>query len=227
MNGLGQQIADQTFPQANSSQDSTGRGTIYQTFNTSDLSLKNSLLFGGKLGYFFKDEGLSWLGVELEAFHSTPTIKAQNATFNQTITFQPNTPSQNPSVDCVPPPGGPAPTCPGSVITSGSLEVPESTLRLTTVAFNLVARYPGQLVQPYAGVGVGAFYFSSSTGSVQGSQVVPGLNALAGLKFLATEEWGLFLEGKYNLAAINNLGTIGLSGTYSAFNLLAGVAYHF
>ena len=40
-----------------------------QSFNTSDIGLKNSPLFGGKAGYFFKDEGFNWLGVELEAFY--------------------------------------------------------------------------------------------------------------------------------------------------------------
>jgi hypothetical protein len=46
---------------------------------------------------------------------------------------------------------------------------------------------------------------------------------------LATEEWGFFLEGKYNYATITNLDPSGngLSGVYSAFNAIAGVAYHF
>ena len=108
------------------------------------------------------------------------------------------------------------------------LPLAESSIRLITVAFNVVARYPGKVFQPYAGVGVGAFYFNS-TGQIDGHQVVPGLNAQAGLKVLATEEWGLFVEGKYNYATITNLDPsgYGLSGVYSAFNILAGVAYHF
>ena len=46
---------------------------------------------------------------------------------------------------------------------------------------------------------------------------------------LATEEWGLFVEGKYNYATITNLDPtgFGLSGVYNSFNVLAGVAYHF
>ena len=91
-------------------------------------------------------------------------------------------------------------------------------MRLITVAFNVVARYPGKIFQPYVGVGVGAFYFSSS-GQIDGHQVVPGINAQVGLKVLATEEWGLFVEGKYNYATITNLDPsgYGLSGAYSAF----------
>ena len=46
---------------------------------------------------------------------------------------------------------------------------------------------------------------------------------------LATVEWGVIVEGKYNYATITNLDPAGsgLSGVYNAFNLLAGVACHF
>src|SRR5574341_1208156 len=100
-------------------------------------------------------------------------------------------------------------------------------MRLLTVAFNVVARYPGKVFQPYVGVGAGAFYFSSS-GQISGRQVVPGLNAQAGLKMLVTEEWGFFIEGKYNYATISTLdSTFGLSGVYSAYSGVGGIAYHF
>jgi hypothetical protein len=53
------------------------------------------------------------------------------------------------------------------------------------------------------------------------------LNTLAGVKVLVTDEWGLFLEGKYNLASVSNFDqTFGLSGAYSVFHAVAGVAYH-
>ena len=101
-------------------------------------------------------------------------------------------------------------------------------MRLITVLFNVVARYPGTTFQPYVGIGGGAFHFSSS-GQIDGRQVVPGLNAQAGLKILATEEWGFFVEGKYNYATITNLDPagFGFSGVYSAINAVAGIAYHF
>lgn len=194
--------------------------TLTQTFNTSDLSLEQSALFGGKGGYFFKDEGLSWLGVEVEAFTTKPTIKTQTVSTEQDITFikrdfNPQCPNQALG------------QCSITEHLNSTLPVTQSSLRLVTVIFNVVARYPGTTFQPYAGVGGGGFYFSSS-GQIDGHQVVPGLNTQLGLKVLATEEWGLFVEGKYNLATITNLDpTFGLSGTYSAFNVLAGVAYHF
>ena len=44
----------------------------------SDLSLHKSVMYGGKLGYYF--DSLKWLGVETEGFNSTPHIKQQPAT---------------------------------------------------------------------------------------------------------------------------------------------------
>ena len=218
MDTYGQRLALQQFPGAATI---PPQGTLTQSFNTSDISLKNSPLFGGKAGYFFKDEGFNWLGVELEAFTSQPTIKNQTVSTSQEVTYLPFNPL--PPATCQP-----GITCQAQVTNNGTLQLSESSMRLITVAFNVVARYPGTIFQPYVGVGAGAFYFNSS-GQIDGRQVVPGLNTQAGLKVLATEEWGLFVEGKYNYATITNLDPsgYGLSGTYNAFNLLAGVAYHF
>jgi outer membrane protein W len=204
--------------------------TLTQNFQTSDLSLKQSALYGGKAGYFFKEEGFSWLGVELEAFTTTPTIKTQTLATNQDITFIYNVPGHGgtPGLSPCPTPTPYTTACSSQVQLNSTLPMTQSSLRLIAVLFNLVARYPGTTFQPYVGIGGGAFYFSSS-GQIDGRQVVPGLNAQAGLKVLATEEWGLFVEGKYNYATITNLDPVGygLSGVYSAFNVLAGVAYHF
>ncbi|NJN37073.1 MAG: porin family protein, partial [Nitrospiraceae bacterium] len=108
----GQRLAQQQFPQANDPQDALGRGTLTQTFKSSDLSLKQSPIFGIKGGYFFNDEKLPWLGVELEAFTSTPTIKSQTLSTVQDVTYQPNTPAS--AQNCVPP--VPFPNCPAYVV---------------------------------------------------------------------------------------------------------------
>lgn len=224
---LGQQLAEQQFPQANDPLNSGGRGTLTQSFKTSDVSLKNSAIFGGKVGYFFTEEKLPWLGVELEAFITNPKIKAQTLSTEHDITYQPNTPA--PAASC-PPQNiiNPLPNCPAFVRNNSTLSLEESSLRVTTVAFNVIARYPGTVFQPYVGVGGGAFYFSSSNGSIQGRQVYPGLNALAGARLLVTEEWGIFAEGKYNMANVTNFDpAFGLSGMYSIFHLVAGVSFHF
>src|SRR5262249_25408400 len=152
-------------------------------------------------------------GVELEAFTATPNIKSQTLSTTQGITLIRATPGTPP---CLPPPTA---NCSMQETLHSQVSLDESSLRLITVAFNVVTRYPGKVFQPYIGVGGGAFYFKSSNGSIQGRQVVPGLNAMAGVKILATEEWGFFLEGKYNRASISNFDpTYGLSGEYSAFS---------
>ncbi|MEQ1847497.1 MAG: hypothetical protein ABL983_18185 [Nitrospira sp.] len=217
MNQLGRRQALAQFPNAND----PAAASLTQSYKTSDIDLKNSTILGGKVGYFFTDEKLSWLGLELEAFSSKPSIKTQTLDYEQTISYKPTT-VPNPCT------GLPNPTCPITVTNRGQLPLSESSLRVSTVALNLIARYPGQVFQPYAGVGVGAFYFSSSKGSIQGRQFTPGLNLLTGVKVLVTDEWGFFAEGKYNLANVSSFDpTFGLSGTYSIFHLIGGVAYHF
>lgn len=44
----------------------------------SDLALKDSVAYGGKVGYFFP--GVNWLGVETELYNTTPHVKQQSAT---------------------------------------------------------------------------------------------------------------------------------------------------
>jgi hypothetical protein len=223
---LGQRLAEQQFGDAIKPTDAEGRGTLTQTFKTSDASLKNSAIFGGKVGYFFTDEKLPWLGIELEAFTTVPKIKPQTLSTVHDITYQPNDPEFASAPACQL--NGSGLRCPASALNRSSLSVQESSLRVTTLAFNLIARYPGDILQPYVGIGGGAFYFSSANGTFQGRQFYPGLNALVGVKLLIDEEWGLFAEGKYNMANISNFDpTFGLSGMYSIYHLVAGIAYHF
>ncbi len=220
MNQLGERTDTQFF---SGGQAVPRTGTYTQQLHSSDLSLKHSALFGGRAGYFFADQGFSWLGAEFEVFTTTPTIKHQTVNTRHDITFNPFT---------VEPPNGIPPcilgqTCQIQQSIPGTVNVPESSMRLITFAFNVVARYPGKVFQPYAGVGGGAFYFSSS-GGIRGHQVVPGLNAFGGLKVSVFDDVGLFIEGKFNRATITNFdSTFGLSGEYSSFNVLAGIAYHF
>ncbi|BCA54919.1 exported protein of unknown function [Nitrospira sp. KM1] len=231
MNTLGDRLAQQQFSSflcPGSACDTTGGkglGQVTQNFQATNIALKSSAIVGGKAGYFFKEEGFSWLGVEVEAFTTTPTIKNQSITTAQGIVYTPF--QQPPTVSINGGCQGAIGSCAESVYRQGTLQLTESRMRLITVAFNVVARYPGKVFQPYVGVGAGAFYFSS-TGQISGRQVVPGLNLSTGIKILLTETWGLFLEGKYNRATFSNLDpNFGLSGEYSAFNGIGGIAYHF
>lgn len=199
--------------------------TLNQNYKTEDLALKSSPIFGAKGGYFFNDAGLPWLGVELEAFTTKPSIKQQTVASTQDITFA-LSPNTQPVLPCAAPPSK---TCSQYEVLRSTQNISASSLRLVTLGLNVVARYPGTKFQPYVGAGVGAFYFfSDKTAQFDGHQVVPGFTAMAGMKFLATEEWGFFFEGKYNLATITTFDAVyGLSGQYSAINFVGGIAYHF
>src|SRR5712692_5210940 len=60
----------------------TGNGS-FAGFNFSDLKLKDSIEYGGRIGYFFpRTRGA--LGFEVEGFNTTPHIKQQDVTFNGT-----------------------------------------------------------------------------------------------------------------------------------------------
>jgi len=56
-----------------------GTGSIHGV-QFSDISFKNTFIYGGKLGYFFDDPSWKWIGMELEVFNSNPHIKQQTVT---------------------------------------------------------------------------------------------------------------------------------------------------
>ena len=192
--------------------------TVSQSFKTSNLSLANSAVYGAKVGYFFTREGYSWLGLELDAFTSKPDIKQQSLSTRQEFTFTPGS-----TTECL----NLGTRCPQVGVNNGTLNVRESSLRVAALTANIIARYPGKWFQPYAGVGGGVFYFTSS-GQFEGRQFAPGLSVLGGLKLLATEQWGLFVEGRYNFSYVSNFDPIfGLNGSYQAVHAVGGISYHF
>jgi opacity protein-like surface antigen len=181
-----------------------------------DLGLKNSGVYGAKIGYFLPNR-LNWLGLEVEAFNTTPHVEQ----------------------------------------TSFS---PGAHLRVTTVAFNAVARAkmlcgarrdadsrrtsadpayrdPAYRdddfcrLQPYIGAGVGVFFARASNGTSSSDNGVPGLNALAGVRYFFTEHVALFGEYKYNRATFEfeNIGGsgAGLKGDYSVSHIVGGLSFHF
>ena len=181
--------------------------------NLGDIDLKDSGVYGAKVGYFMPRR-LNWLGVEMEAFNTTPHLK--------------ETP-----------------------LTTGA------HLRVTTLAFNAIARAKMMCerhddhdrtgrrtddrgdryhdfcrLQPYVGVGLGVFFAraSDATGS-SSDNGVPGLNALAGIRYFFTERVALFGEYKYNRATFDfdNIAgaAAGIKGDYSASHIVGGLSLHF
>jgi opacity protein-like surface antigen len=106
---------------------------------------------------------------------------------------------------------------------SQTATIPGAHLRVTTAAFNVVYRYPGQVVQPYAGVGLGLFWFTTPT-STADSAVRPGLNVLAGTRVFVTKQMALFGEYKYNHASFPGGD---FNANYTAHFVVFGVGYHF
>jgi opacity protein-like surface antigen len=169
-----------------------------------DLDLQNSFVYGGKLGYYF--DSLKALGVETEAFNTTPNINQQSTSFA--------TPGQ--------------PLVP--------VDLPGERLRVTTWAFNLVARYPGERFQPYAGAGVGIFFGHLSTPADSTTSTKPGFTTQLGLRYLLTQNLAAFGEWKFNHVRFDYdtqafasavPGSSGAQFHYNANLFVFGLSYHF
>ena len=179
--------------------------------SSSTIGLKESVAYGLKVGHYF--EALPWLGVETDAFTTTPHVMAG------TISIDTNS------------------------STVGTFREAQSGvhLRFTTWAFSLLARYPGTHWQPYAGIGPAIFWgHASGTGlscnhtcpgpSVDTSSVTPGWATQAGLRYVTDASIVLFGEWKYmsttaHFDQVRSFSNIDVH--YHAHLLLAGVGYQF
>ena len=126
---------------------STGTLNIPSGTTVDDQSLKNSLMFGGKIGHYFGKA--RWFGLEAEIFYSTPHIKQQDITFRSSApsTFTPSG-------------GGPVTTFPPGEITN--TQVQGANFHVLTIApLNFLFRYPGTRLQPYIGVGPASLSLAS------------------------------------------------------------------
>jgi opacity protein-like surface antigen len=179
-----------------------------------DLELSTSLMYGGKVGYYF--HFAPWFGVEAEAFHATSHIEQQV----HTITIQ-------------------IPPAPG-VTDNSTLQ--GAYFRVLTVApFNLMFRYHKTQLQPYVGIGPGIFFarikgedLASGSPESTSDNARLGLNAKAGLEYYVTKHLTAFAEWKFNYAHFKfdenqNLFPFpyGLDATYTMHLVSFGVGYHF
>jgi opacity protein-like surface antigen len=108
-----------------------------------------------------------------------------------------------------------------------TVPAPGFNLNVFTWAINAIVRYPGKQFQPYAGVGLGVFFAEAKFQGTSDKDVAPGLNALAGVRYFATDHIALFAEYKYNRAAFELPDAIGIKADYSANHFVGGVSYHF
>ena len=104
--------------------------------------------------------------------------------------------------------------------------LPTTSLRLTTWAFNVIIRSPsmGDIFQPYGGMGYGLFIANSSAGEHSDTHVSPGFQLVAGARVLLTPKWALFGEFKFNRATIR-FGDF--RGNYESQIFAAGVMLQF
>jgi opacity protein-like surface antigen len=123
---------------------------------------------------------------------------------------------------------GTGPSCPCRLTTEAA-----GNMTVATWALNAIVRYPGKQLQPYAGVGVGLFF--ARLPDSDWDQAVPGLNALAGVRYFIGDRIALFIEYKYNRARFNfdrgavdrNTGQFtSLTVDYSASLLVIGNSFH-
>jgi opacity protein-like surface antigen len=176
---------------------------------TSDQSLQTSILYGAKLGHYFK--AVPWLGLEAEVYNTTPHIKQQDITFSG--------------------PSGPL----GPPLNFYGLNFRV----LTLAPLNLTLRYHKTRLQPYIAVGPGIFFARikdpSLTSDNTQSDTAFGLNAQAGLRYYITRHFTVFMEGKFNHARFNfpetppgnNFNLFGFDGTYNMFHVSFGLSYNF
>ena len=169
----------------------------------SELTLKDSSMYGARFGYFFGDPKDNIFGVEFEANNTNPSVNQQIARRS----------------------GG----APSIQVTGNRLRVTTLALNLVvrTPRFGKFQPYAG------VGPGVFLAKDSSPVGSHPfGQSATVGLNAFAGLRYFFTDHVALFGEYKYNQATLhfaNFFGTMesGARVHYSANIVLAGLAYHF
>lgn len=186
--------------------DLTGRFIIPGS-TVSGQSLDESILYGGKVGHYFK--AVPWLGVEAEVYNTTPHIKQQVTTFSGS--------------------SGSA----GSVELPGlHLRVLTVAPFNVMVRYHKTRLQPYVGVGPglfFARIEDPALS-SSNTQSSMGF----GVNAQAGVRFYITRRVALFGEGKFNYtkfsfdetpAGFFNL--FGFDADYKMFHASFGLSIHF
>jgi opacity protein-like surface antigen len=152
-----------------------------------DLSFDTSLVFGGKAGYFFDGNVLGGnIGAELDVYHFEPDLAAQTVTFSGML---------------------------GPVTGDVQMRLQSADIEVTAVTANLLyrfrllseARYPRGRLQPYIGVGGGAFIARIKTRTtpldgnldISDTDVRPGVQALGGARWFLTRNIALFAEYKF------------------------------
>ena len=190
-----------TFPQNMDSVQTTGtNGSNALT----GVQLKNSIMYGGKAGYYFNSLSLDWLGVEADVMHTTPHMKQHGYTING--------------------PGGPTSVSQGMLLGVTTLGF---KLMLRTPRRDM-----DRWFEPYVGAGPAIFFANLNGPNGSSSDTAIGFNLALGSRFYVSKSLAFFTELKMNSSAtfsFNNAisnGT-GIRGDYAAYFFATGLSYHF
>jgi len=162
-------------------------GTSVVDGDARNLKFETSLLYGGKVGYFFDGRLLGGnVGLEAEAFHFEPNVRQQTSRFVGTL---------------------------GSVPADRQIRVQHADIEITGAALNLLYRWPLAVgddlprgrFQPYVGVGLAVLMAELSTTTtpfdvnkaISDTNVQPALQVLAGVRTFVTRNVAVFVEYKF------------------------------
>jgi hypothetical protein len=191
---------------------SLGEGEMSGRFITpgskvSAQSLDESILYGGKIGHYFK--AVPWLGLEAEVYNTTPHIKQQMLTFSG--------------------PSGPI----GSINVPG-LHLRVLTVAPFNVMFRYHKARLQPYVGVGPGLFFARIEDPALTSNNTQSSMGFGVNAQAGVRYYITRQIALFGEGKFNYtrfsfdetpAGFFNL--FGFDADYKMFHASFGLSVHF
>jgi opacity protein-like surface antigen len=167
-------------------------------------SLDESILYGGKIGHYFK--AVPWLGLEAEVYNTTPHIKQQMTTFSG--------------------PSGPV----GSVELPG-VNFRVLTIAPLNLMFRYPGTRLQPYIGVGPGIFMARIHDPSITqGESSQSSTKFGLNALIGLRYYFTRHVSAFAEGKFNYVRFSfeeNPNFFGFDTRYSPIHGAFGLSVHF
>jgi len=174
----------------------------------SDQSLTSSILYGAKIGHYFRS--VPWFGIEAEIYNTTPHIKQQSITFSG--------------------PSGPVGTLEFPGVNFRVLTVAPFNL---TLRYHKSRLQPYVAVGP--GIFFARIKDPALTSDNTQSSTSLGLNAQAGVRYYITRHLTLFGEGKFNYTRFKfdqtppgaTFNMFGFNATYEMFHAAFGLSVHF